>query len=230
MESMNELLVISLGGSVIVPQSIDTEFLTRFKQSLLALIAEGHVAVLIPGGGVTARAYQQALLSLGVNDLQARDRVGIQAIRINAELLHAFFIDVAYPEILMDNHNLPSDLFKLLIAAGGVPGRSSDAGAVELAKASGGKTIINLSNVAKVFSADPHKNQGVQAFHDISWDAYRKIIPMHWDPGLSTPFDPIASAMAQMAGLTVAILDGHDTSAFEHFVRTGQCAGTLIHP
>ena len=50
-------IVISLGGSVIVPKDIDTNFLKKFKQLILKF---PHRFAIYCGGGSTARKYQKA--------------------------------------------------------------------------------------------------------------------------------------------------------------------------
>jgi len=228
MAEVNRRFIISLGGSLIVPDSIDTVFLENFRTAVFSLLDEGNAFLIIPGGGATARRYQKAASVLGVTDRETLDWVGIKASRGNAQLLHALLGEVVYPEVVMDNALVSRISAPVIIAAGGAPGRSSDAGSVELAQAAGVDTIINLSNVAHVYSRDPRLNPDAEAYREISWKDYRSLIPQEWDPGLSTPFDPVASKMAEVSGLTVAILDGHDIPSFEQFVRTGVCKGTII--
>ena len=230
MDPSKKRFVISLGGSIIVPGAVDVEFLKRFKEVILALVAEGYSFIIMPGGGAVAREYQQALSAFGIQEAEIRDRMGIRALGLNAELLQALFVGVITSPIVTDNAKLPSEDFKVLIAEGAVPGRSSDAGAVELARTLGVQVVINLSNITHVYASDPKENPEAESYPTISWAEYRKLIPQGWDPGLSTPFDPVASEMAESGGLTVAILNGHDTDALEAFVRSGECRGTLIQP
>lgn len=226
MENPGKRFVVSLGGSIIAPDAIDTAFLESFKRVIEALVSEGYSFVIIPGGGATSRRYQAALRTLGVQEGRYLDSVGVSGVAANARLLQALF---GLAQVVWDNGaTLGED--SIVIAAGTKPGRSSDAGAVELAGAVGASCVINLSNIAYVYDADPRGNPQARPIADLTWERYRALIPREWDPGMSTPFDPIASAMATEAHLTVAILGGHDTDAFEHFVRTGVLKGTLIHP
>ena len=48
-------IIISVGGSMIVPNDIDTVFLTQFKTLILDYVSRGFRFVLIAGGGKTAR-------------------------------------------------------------------------------------------------------------------------------------------------------------------------------
>ena len=43
--------VLSLGGSLIVPEAIDTEYLIQFKEFVLKHVDQGEKFVIICGGG-----------------------------------------------------------------------------------------------------------------------------------------------------------------------------------
>ncbi|MBS3141791.1 hypothetical protein J4464_00205 [Candidatus Woesearchaeota archaeon] len=53
--------VLSLGGSLIVPESIDTEYLIQFKEFVLRHVDQGEKFVIICGGGKVCRNYYAAL-------------------------------------------------------------------------------------------------------------------------------------------------------------------------
>lgn len=54
------------------------------------------------------------------------------------------------------------------------------------------------------------------------------MIPEEWNPGLSTPFDPIASKMAEVEGMTVYILNGKNISNLEKCLNGEEFLGTKI--
>jgi uridylate kinase len=54
------LYVLSLGGSIVVPGSIDTQYLISFREFINRRIAQGDRFILTVGGGKTARNYQAA--------------------------------------------------------------------------------------------------------------------------------------------------------------------------
>ena len=58
---MSKLFVVSLGGSLIVPDQIDYNFLKNFKKFILSRVKKNERFILITGGGSSARIYQQAL-------------------------------------------------------------------------------------------------------------------------------------------------------------------------
>ena len=53
-----------MGGSLIVPDTIDTSFLSTFRDCILQEVQNGLSFFIITGGGRTARNYQQAAESV----------------------------------------------------------------------------------------------------------------------------------------------------------------------
>ncbi len=53
---MNKI-IISLGGSLIVPDNIDTKFLKEFKELILEHVKKGKKFFIICGGGRICRKY-----------------------------------------------------------------------------------------------------------------------------------------------------------------------------
>ncbi len=225
-----ERIVISLGGSLIVPENIDSDFVKKFKETILSHVKEGKKFVIITGGGRTSRKYTDAL-SVIMQDVTTKqlDWLGIYATRLNAHMLQmAIGEDFAKREII---ENLDEDIdFSTPIRIGGgtKPGHSSDGAAVEIAKKIGAKKIINLSNIDHVYDSDPRKNSNAKKFEKISWSQYLDLIPKEWTPGLSTPFDPIASKEAQESGIQVIIMNGKPTSNLDTYLSGGELDGTLI--
>src|SRR5258708_20941238 len=73
----NNKYIISLGGSLIVPEEIDVGFLENFKKLLMARSRKGDFFVLAPGGGRTARKYAIAAKTLGNLNRNDLDWLGI---------------------------------------------------------------------------------------------------------------------------------------------------------
>ncbi len=228
MHKTHERIVVSVGGSLIVPDQIDTDFLTRFKALILEKVQRGLTFSIIAGGGKTARRYQDAantVTPLSRNDL---DWVGIHATRLNAQLLRNIFVGHADSEIITNptvdiNADAP-----IIIAAGWKPGFSTDYDAVLVAKNLGARRLVNLSNVDYVYDSDPKKNPDAKKIEKISWADFRRIIPDHWDPGLSSPFDPVAAKEAGALGLEVAIINGARLGEFSNYLDGKPFTGTII--
>ena len=65
---MNNRTIISLGGSLVVPNGIDTEFLSTFVSLIKKEAENGKEFSIVVGGGKVARDYRDALTALGVSD------------------------------------------------------------------------------------------------------------------------------------------------------------------
>lgn len=222
-------IVVSVGGSLIVPDEIDTQFLSALKQCIETHVAAGMRFVLISGGGKTARRYQHAadtLLSLSRDDL---DWLGIHATRMNGHLLRTLFKDHAHPIVIRDFQDVADATSPIIIAAGWKPGHSTDYDAVGIAKVLGAKKIINLSDITHVYDSDPDENPNAQPFEHISWSDFRALLPDEWSPGLSAPFDPIAAKDAQEAGIEVAMISGKDLNSFSNYITDQSFVGTRIY-
>jgi uridylate kinase len=225
-----ERIVISLGGSLIVPEDIDSDFLKKFKETILSHVDAGKRFVIITGGGRTSRKYTDALSVVmeGITTKQL-DWLGIYSTRLNAHMLQmAIGEDYAKREIIEDLNEEINFSTPIRIGGGTKPGHSSDGAAVEIAKKIGAKKIINLSNIDHVYDSDPRTNVNAKKIEKISWDQYINLIPKEWTPGLSTPFDPIASKEAQEAGIEVVIMNGKPLDNLNNYLSGGELDGTLI--
>lgn len=226
-------VVLSLGGSLVVPDGgINTPFLKKFNQFIREKVAKGWRFFIVVGGGQIARHYRDGATGVaGKITNEDLDWLAIHATRLNAHLVRTIFQDIAYPRIIQ-NYDRKIERFDnpLVIAAGWKPGWSTDYDAVLLTKDYGVKTIINLSNITMVYDKDPKKFKDALPIEKMSWEYYRTLIPDKWVPCLSTPFDPIASNLAQKLGLTVIILKGDDFLNLEKVFSQKKFVGTIISP
>src|SRR3989344_5057881 len=221
-------IVVSVGGSCIVPDGIDTDFLTRFKALILEKVEQGFSFAIITGGGKTCRRYQDAANTVTPLSQADLDWIGIHATRLNAQLLRNIFVGYAHPEVI---HNPTIDIDAdepVIIAAGWQPGCSTDYDAVLMAKNLGARRLVNLSNIDYVYDSDPKKNPKAKKIEKISWADFRKLIPKEWNPGLSSPFDPIAAKEAEAIGLEVAIINGTKLNEFSNYLDGKAFTGTTI--
>jgi uridylate kinase len=96
------------------------------------------------------------------------------------------------------------------------------------AKHLGAKKMVNLSNIDYVYTADPKKDPNATKIEQIGWTDFRELIPKEWDPGLSSPFDPVAAREAQANHMEVAIINGGKLEEFEKYVSGEPFVGTVI--
>lgn len=224
-------IVISVGGSLLVPDQIDIEFLRAFRTTLLDLVQQGFSFYIIAGGGKLARNYQHAAEHIR-GDLHSEDLdwLGIHATRLNAHLLRALFKEQAQARIIKNPLRGGAPRSSIVIGAGWKPGWSTDYCAVLAARRLGATRLINLSNVDYVYDKNPNEFPDATKIETIDWKTFRTLIPDHWDPGLSSPFDPIAAKEAEHLGLEVVVLNGRSLDEFKKYLLGEKFMGTVISP
>ena len=140
-------VVISLGGSVIIPDKVDYNYLKKFSK-LIKRFSKKNKVVVLTGGGNTARKYIGPLVKLKAGD-KAYMMVGIAATRLNARLLRGVLnMSKKFPETLKDVKNsLRRDNLVVCGALGAKKGMTSDANATQVAKEIKADFFINITNV-----------------------------------------------------------------------------------
>nr|QQK87001.1 uridylate kinase [Treponema denticola] len=227
--------VLSVGGSIVAPDKPDFDFLDKFSKTIRNWLLQdsSRKIIMVIGGGAPARDYQNAYRK--VCDLRKApakndeaDWIGIMATRLNAQLVKAVFEDLCPNPVVYDPTTV--DMFggQTLVAAGWKPGFSTDNDAVVLAERFSGNLVVNLSNIAKVYTDDPKKNPEARPIDSISWEDFIKIVGTEWVPGKNTPFDPIASQRAQKAGIKVICAAGKDIENLENILNGKDFKGTVI--
>lgn len=241
---VKETIIISLGGSLVAPSEIDIGFLKNFKHSLQKYIGTTQPSpsgfgvarrfFIFVGGGKIARLYQKALLEFGA-DNESRDWAGINVSRLNAEVVKQLFNGFCYQEIITNPTKKISTRKDILVAGGWKPGWSTDYCSCIMAKNSGIKTIINLTNIDYVFdlpagrqAKTPPDFTNAKPLKEVKWKDFKKIVGSKWTPGLSMPFDPRASKLAEVLKIKVVIINGKNLERLEDFLNNKPFAGTII--
>lgn len=231
MQNGKKIIVISLGGSLIVPKHIDWKFLKKFRELIIGQIKKNKKFILITGGGYACREYQQAAMNVVNLTKDDRDWLGIHTTRLNAHLIRTIFREYAHPVINTNPHAL-EDFYNfngsVMVAAGWRPGFSTDFDAVTLGKYFGAKQVVNLSNIDYAYDKDPKKFPDAKKIKEISWSDFRKIVGDEWDPGMNVPFDPVASKMADESGMEVVIMNGKKLKNLENYLEGKKFNGTVI--
>ena len=186
--------------------------------------------VFVAGGGAPARVYQKALREIKADaDTAVQDWLGIKATHLNAMLIKGVFSEYVLDDVVTDPtaEDLPFT-GRILAAGGWKPGFSTDTDAVYLARRFGADRIINLSNIKKVYTADPRIDKDARPIDRISWRDFRAMVGDEWTPGKNAPFDPIASRLADESGLTVICADGRNIGNTIAILRGEEAEGTII--
>ena len=225
-------IVLSLGGSLMVPDQIDIAFLRQFRTLLRGEIRRGSRFMIFTGGGKVCRTYQDAARKLGRPTAEDLDWIGIRTTHLNGELLRVVLQPNVATALLTSPYATLDRSADALFGVGGGyrPGESSDGPAVTVARRLGAKLLINLTNTPYVYDRDPRNDPAAKKIPDLTWSDYLQLIQSEWTPGMNVPFDPVAARRASRAKISVAIADSRNLPNVRKILHGKPFEGTLIHP
>lgn len=226
--------VLSLGGSIVAPEGPDAAFISAFRDLVVEYLEGGgeRRLIFVVGGGGPARQWQKAyrdVVGPEAADADA-DWIGVMATRLNAQLIKACLGHWCPQDVVIDPTAVELFMGRVMVAAGWKPGWSTDYDAVLLAERFDAKEVLNLSNIAKVYTADPKLDPAARPIDSISWNDFRAIVGDEWSPGKNLPFDPIATRKAAALGLKVVCAAGRDLGNLRAILAGQPFVGTTIGP
>lgn len=228
MKAYRETIVIAVGGSLLVPDQIDLNFIKQLKNMVSFFVNDGYQIALVIGGGKTSRRYGEALSSFDHVSNEDVDWLGIKSIHLNAELVLRALSDLdVHGEVILKAEDIAEVTEPLVVVGAWKPGHSSDFNAVTMAEHFGATKVINFSSVSYVYDKDPQNFDDARRLPELSWGEYLSLIPNTWEANLSAPFDPIASKKAQELGMTVAIL-GSSLENLQNYLKGSSFEGSII--
>jgi len=224
-----EVIVLSLGGSLIVPENIDIGFLKKFRE-VIKKNTKKYKFVIVCGGGTVARKYIQALKQDNKNEY-LQSLVGISVTRLNARFMsYIFNFDPEYG-IAHDMKEIKNRLERTdIIFCGALryaPNQTSDATAVKLAVYL--KTIfINLTNVKGLYDKNPMENKNAKFIPKITLKDFSKIVlAIPNKPGMHAPVDHTALKVMVKNKIKTYIL-GKDLNNLDQLLNNKNFIGTII--
>ena len=110
------------------------------------------------------------------------------------------------------------------------PGFSTDYDAVLLAERFQADTLLNLSNIVKVYTADPKTDPDARPLDSIGWQDFQKLVGDTWKPGINVPFDPVATEKAARLKLRVIVAGGRNIDNLKKILYDEKFEGTVIGP
>ena len=149
-----DTVVVSLGGSVLIPEEDDADHLSDLSKLLREMAAE-HRLLLVCGGGKVARYYITTGRDIGASEKEL-DELGIMTTRINAKLVSLALGDMALGDIptTVEEAEKASTDDRIVVMGGTVPGHTTDAVSAMLAEKVGAVRIVNGTSVDAAFTAD----------------------------------------------------------------------------
>ena len=160
--------------------------------------------------------------------------MGIAATRLNATILQQILLDIGCdvaPEIPTTTLRAADLLeeYHIVLMGGTIPGHTTDAVAVSLARDSSASHVVIATNVSHVYSDDPRSNPDAEAFTVMSFSELVEITGIERaEPGVSAVIDPIAVGLAQSMAMRIAVLDGRELARLEAAIEGKEFEGTII--
>ena len=220
-----ESVVVSIGGSILVPGENDSDYITRLAAMLKEASKESRIAV-ICGGGKTARYYAGIAKELGGGDYQ-QDILGIAATRMNAQLLALALGDMP-DDVCRDPEQLASENKRISVMGGTEPGHTTDAVTAMVAKALGASRMINATSVDGVYTADPRKDPDAKKIDRMTIDELGDIVYKEHGAAKSSVFDPLGVSIAKENSIDILIVDGRDLEELRNDILGKKIKGTFV--
>ena len=221
-------IVISLGGSVIIPNKVDLDYLNKFKKTILKLKKE-HEIIIVTGGGSTARTYINALKKDDI-DSKTIAYIGIFTTKLNAKLVAAILNLQHIPSTEKELKQM-AQKEKLIVtgALGFHPNMTSDGTAAEAAMHLKADLLINITNVPGLFNKDPNKFKNAKQIPKISFKEFYKITKkIKFKAGQHFVLDQSAAGIIYKARIPTAIVT-KDIKNLENLIQGRNFKGTLIN-
>jgi len=222
--------VISLGGSLIVPDKVNVEFLESFRKFILKN-SKKYKFVVVCGGGKPARNYIKGLDSQKMKDKSYfQNLLGISMTRLNARLLTYFFGKDANEGIPHDMKQVKNLLkYNKVVFCGALryaKNQTSDTNAAKLAHYF--KTdFINLTNVKGLYDKDPKKFRSAEFIPWISHKDFLKMaLSMKFKPGQNFVLDQNAARIINKYDIRTFILG--DLKEFDKLLAGKYFVGTVV--
>jgi len=224
-----KVIVISLGGSLIVPDQIDLVFLNKFKE-VIEKNTDKYKFVVVCGGGSVARKYISALRESNKSEF-LQSMAGISVTRLNARFMTYFFGKDASQGIPHDMKQVKNLLTKHDIVFCGAlryaEKQTSDSTTAKLARFFN-TDFINLTAVNGLFTKNPLEHKDAKFIPRITWkELWRRASKMTFKPGQHFVIDQHAAKIILDYKIRTYIL-GKDMKNLDNLLNNREFKGTII--
>jgi len=220
-----ETIVISLGGSVVLADDVDTTFYTALKE-LFSDLKDKNIFVIV-GGGPPAREYITRARSLQISE-ENLDTIGIAVTRVNALFL-ACQLQKKISEIPCSTQEAIGLDQPLVIMGGTTPGHSTDFVGAELAGLANADLFVIATNVDGVFDKDPRTYADAKMYTSISAQELLEKYGGAWNAaGSNTVIDGPALQKIHDGHIPTIVVNGKQIKNLKKALNHQEFHGTTI--
>ncbi len=225
---MKKTIIISLGGSQIIPDGINYFYLDDFKKIILKNL-KNYKMVIVCGGGKLAREYIQAVRKQG-GGIYLQSLAGINATQANARFLSYFFghdLRWGIPQKMRTvRRYLRKRGFVICGALEYKSNQTSDSTASFIAWKLKSE-FVNLTDVFGLYTKNPKKHKDAKLIPKISWkDFDEKFEKLKFKPGQHFVLDQSASKIIRKKKIKTYILK--NPKDLDNLLNSKSFRGTTI--
>jgi uridylate kinase len=221
-----EKVVVSIGGSVLIPGKEDPAYIKELA-AMIKEVSRTVQVVVVCGGGKIARYYVETSRELG-GDTYQQDILGIGATRLNAQLLAVSIGSPMDIPITAEEASSLSTPNNIVIMGGTVPGHTTDAVSMMVAKEMHADRVVNATSVEAVYSDDPKKNPDAKRFSKLTIKELGDIVYKEHGAGCSSVFDPLGIKIAKEEKIDILIVDGRNLPELKNAILGKSIKGTYV--
>lgn len=227
---MKKVVVLSLGGSLIVPEEIDISYLKRFRQ-VLEKNKKKYNFIIVCGGGSISRKYISALREEGKSEY-LQSMAGIAVTRLNARFMTYLFGKDANEGIPHDMKHVANLLKRdSMVFCGALryhPDETSDSTAARLAEHFN-CDFINLTNVAGLYNKNPIEYKSAKFIPQTTKESlFKRVMKMKFRPGQHFVIDQHAMKILIKSRNKLYIL-GKDVKQLNNLLNGKAFIGTTVY-
>ncbi len=224
-----KVAVLSLGGSLIIPEDVDFSYLKDFKKTIKSN-SKNFKFIIVCGGGSIARKYIAALEKEKISE-HYQSLAGISATRTNARFMSYFFNQDSEAGIPQKMEQIHHYLRKQNIVFCGAleykPNQTSDSTSAQVAKHFK-SVFINLTDVPGLHDKNPKKFKDAKFIPKISWKEFHEMASkLEYKPGQHFVLDQKASKIILEEKIPTYIL-GKDLKQLNNLLHGKNFRGTEI--
>lgn len=220
-----EKVVISLGGSVLLADDVQSSFYDELKKLLLS--QKDKKIFVVVGGGPPARNYITRARSLNISEYLL-DSIGIAVTRVNALFLasqlqeNIYTIPHSVQEAVQSNQ-------QIVVMGGTTPGHSTDFVGAELASELNADLFMIATNVDGVYDKDPRKYDDATLLSLISAQELLKKYGSAWNAaGSNMVVDGPALQKIHDAHINTVVINGSNIDTIKKVLDGQSFHGTTI--
>jgi len=224
-------IVISLGGSILVPKGEDADYIKEVCGLILEYISD-YRFIIVVGGGRTARSYISWGRQLN-GDEAFLDWMGITCTWLNAMLMLPGLKGHSAPIIPKGIEKCVSlaKLHDIVVMGGTHPALTTDAVAALIYERVHGIRYINATTVDGIYDSDPQSNPRAEMLPEIPTEELLNIVMQgKASAGPNMVMDPVAVRIMNRSRIKGVVIDGRDLQKLRKAIEGKEVNGTVILP